>query len=1088
VRPYSLIFRQIKLDEEAARRAHGEAEGRLADLRSFSMQIMETMGQGLVVTGIEGSLEYVNPAFASLVGLPQHELTGKQLAGIILADDYKFFQQVSVENPGLRANTFETHLLSSDGRQIPILVTSVPRWLDNTIAGTISVFTDITFQKQSETRLKQGNRALSMLKDCSQILVRAENEAELMQEICEMIVQTGGYGMACVGCAEQDRVRNVCGVAQSGLEYGSFEQAQFTWDGLDDNPIELAIREGIPQVSTSILTDPKMQFWHEPATKNGYQSCIAIPLKNAKSIFGVLTIFAVDSDAFDPEELGLLAELADNLAYGITTLREREKRKQAEEQIREMALFPALNPDAVLQVDPTGQIKMTNSIAADMGFGVGTKLMDVLPDFNELDLPSCIDTGVAPQNHETQFNDGFLQWTIRGVPDLGLAFLYSRDITKRKQAEQEAESRAKEWKDTFDAISEFVSVHDLDFKIVRANKALADRFGKTPDELIGKHCFELFHGMNEPWPNCPHAQAMRLENAVTEEVDDPNIGCPLMVSVSPVFNKQGQPIGGVHIAKDISERKQAEQRIELERAKLKNILDTMSDSVYIVDQNFDVEYSNPALEKEYGEIAGRKCYQYLYSFTERCPWCVMDRVLQGEVIKSERSSSGNGKCYEMLDTPLKNMDGSVSKLGIRHDISLLKKNEERLKQANIKLKSATQAERNQRQLAEALVDAAFALNKRLKLDEVLPLILEKVKEAIPYELATITLLEDDTFYDACRQAGSDSLSAQTDMQKRYPLDDFPLLMRMRRSGQPIRIRETHQEPDWIAVEGFDWCQSFLSAPLIVEEQVIGFVSLYARQIGYFTQENVDRLVAFAAHAAIAIQNAWLMERIKAGSERLQSLSHRLVNVQENERQVIARELHDESGQMLTSLKLDLHLLGKSASQPDKVAAKVAEMERSVEEILENLHRLAVALRPASLDHVGLVSALRQLVESVCDKQGIKVSFKADEFQERLPSNVEIVLYRIVQEALTNIIRHAQATQVDVLLTVRDGKLMLLIEDNGIGFNPEKPPEGDHLGLFSMRERAEMINGNLMLESTLGYGTMIKIEVLEDDLIAVGNLS
>ena len=1086
VRPYSLIFRQIKLDEEAARKAHGEAEERLADLRSLSMQIMETMGQGLIVTNDEGRFEYVNPAFASLAGWSQQELIGRQPAEIILEDEYAFLQQASDELLQGKTNTFETCLLNSDNRMIPVLVTSVPRLLDNKIAGTISVITDITFQKQSEIRLRQGNRALSMLKDCNQILVRADNEAELMQEICEMIVQIGGYRMAWIGFAEQGRIRNVCAVAQPGFEDDYL--AQITWDSSDDNPTGMAIRDETTQVSIhNFLADSKMALWHEAALRNGYQSCVAFPLKNAESTFGALTIYASVPDAFDSEELSLLTELADHLAYGIAALRERENHKLAEEQIREMALFPDLNPDAVLQVDATGQIKKTNSIAVEMGLGVGIQLTDILPDFNELDLPSCIDTGMSPLNHESQFEDGFLQWTIRGVPELGLAFLYSKDVTKRKQAEQEAEARAKEWKDTFDAINEFVSVHDLDFKIVRANKALADRFGKSPNELIGKYCYELFHGMDEPWPNCPHAQAMRSENAVTEEVNDPNIGCPLMVSVSPVFDSRGRPIGGVHIAKDITERKHAEQRLELERAKLKNILDTMSDSVYIVNQNFDIEYANPALENEYGTVDGRKCYQYLHNLTETCPWCVMEKVLNGEVIKSERSSSANGKIYDLIDTPLKNSDDSISKLGIRHDITLLKRNEERLKQTNQKLMDATQAERNQRQLAEALVDAAFALNRSLKPDEVLPLILEKVKETIPYELATITLLEDDTFYDACRQADVDLLIIPSDTKERYPLDDFPLLMKMRQSGEPIQIQDTHQEPDWMVVEDFEWCQSFLSAPLIVEEQVIGFVNLFAGQAGFFTQENVDRLVAFAAHAAIAIQNAWLVERIKAGSERLQSLSHRLVTIQESERQLIARELHDEAGQMLTSLKLDLHLLGKNASQPDQVVEKVAEMEHSVDEILTNLHRLAVALRPASLDHVGLVSAIRQHVESVGEKQGFKVSFKSDEFQKRLPPNVETVLYRIVQESLTNIVRHAQATQVDVLLTDREGKLIMIIEDNGIGFNLEHLPTGDHLGLFSMRERAEMINGNLVIESTPGFGTTIKVEILEDDLVAAGDL-
>jgi signal transduction histidine kinase len=299
---------------------------------------------------------------------------------------------------------------------------------------------------------------------------------------------------------------------------------------------------------------------------------------------------------------------------------------------------------------------------------------------------------------------------------------------------------------------------------------------------------------------------------------------------------------------------------------------------------------------------------------------------------------------------------------------------------------------------------------------------------------------------------------------------------MRRSGQPVLISDTWQEQDWRIVEGLAWSRSFLSAPLLVEKQVIGFVNLFADQPDFFTQEMCEQLVAFASHAAVAIQNAWLFEQVRASSERLQSLSRRLVEIQESERLYIARELHDEAGQMLTSLVLDLSMLKKKAAQPDLVLKKVAEMEVSLNDVLENLHRIAMALRPAILDHLGLIAALSQYVETVGEKQGIKVNFKSDELRKRLPPNVETVLYRIVQEALTNVVRHARATQVDVVLTRRDQKLIVIVEDDGIGFDPDAVSTCDHLGLFGMRERAEMIAGNLVVESEPGRGTTIMMEV------------
>jgi signal transduction histidine kinase len=181
--------------------------------------------------------------------------------------------------------------------------------------------------------------------------------------------------------------------------------------------------------------------------------------------------------------------------------------------------------------------------------------------------------------------------------------------------------------------------------------------------------------------------------------------------------------------------------------------------------------------------------------------------------------------------------------------------------------------------------------------------------------------------------------------------------------------------------------------------------------------------------------------------------------------------------------VDLRLLEKKASQPEAVKKMIIEMEGSLNQVLENLHRVAMALRPASLDHVGLVAALSQHVESMGEKHGLKVSFRAGKLRKRLPSNVETVLYRIVQEALTNVVRHAHATQVDVVLTTRDDKLIVIVEDDGIGFDPELVMAGNHLGLFGMRERTEMIDGKLAIESTPGKGTTIIVEVNYANTIA-----
>jgi len=270
--------------------------------------------------------------------------------------------------------------------------------------------------------------------------------------------------------------------------------------------------------------------------------------------------------------------------------------------------------------------------------------------------------------------------------------------------------------------------------------------------------------------------------------------------------------------------------------------------------------------------------------------------------------------------------------------------------------------------------------------------------------------------------------------------------------------------------------NWMGVPLVSEGKVIGLCSLEKGKTGFFNQDQLKLTETLVSQAAVAIQNAWLFEQVRAGRERLQSLSRRLVEAQESERRFIARELHDEAGQALTSLKVGLRLLERDAHSPEDISSGVAELKRLTDEILNNLHRLAMALIPASLDQLGLVPAIRQHLSTISDKHGLMAQFENSGIEGRLPVEIETAIFRIVQEATTNVVRHSQATRVDVLLKQRGEQLILIVEDNGNGFDPLQTIQSDKMGIAGIRERAEMLGGELNVESTAGYGTIIFVEV------------
>jgi signal transduction histidine kinase len=275
--------------------------------------------------------------------------------------------------------------------------------------------------------------------------------------------------------------------------------------------------------------------------------------------------------------------------------------------------------------------------------------------------------------------------------------------------------------------------------------------------------------------------------------------------------------------------------------------------------------------------------------------------------------------------------------------------------------------------------------------------------------------------------------------------------------------------------------SYAVFPLLFSNRLIGTLHLLSKQKDFFTKDNQVLMQSYANLAAVAIQNSLLFDETRKSNRQLHGLSQRLMKAQEQERLNLSRELHDESGQLLTALTFQLGLLDRSVDQPSVLRPRIDELKNTASTIQDNLHKLAVNLRPASLDHLGLVTTLRQYIAEFNRQYDIPADFEAVGMEGvRLPIEVETALFRIIQESLTNVILHAQATRVDILLTRHNQQVVAIVEDDGIGFLESSPDLEDHLGLFGMRERIEMLGGTFTLESSLGKGTTVKAEVSIND--------
>ena len=210
--------------------------------------------------------------------------------------------------------------------------------------------------------------------------------------------------------------------------------------------------------------------------------------------------------------------------------------------------------------------------------------------------------------------------------------------------------------------------------------------------------------------------------------------------------------------------------------------------------------------------------------------------------------------------------------------------------------------------------------------------------------------------------------------------------------------------------------------------------------------------------------------------RLRQMSSHVLTAQEEERTRIARELHDDTAQALTSVLVRLRLLERSA-EDKRLRSGLAELRDLTVETLEGVRRLAIDLRPPMLDDLGLEAAIQSHVQDFSRQRQINVNFTSSGLG-RLPPNVELVLYRIVQEALSNVAKHASASRVETRLSRKGRTLRLLVEDDGCGFDVEaaKGSRQSGLGLFGMEERLALIGGTLRVDSSPGKGTRLSAEV------------
>jgi len=656
-----------------------------------------------------------------------------------------------------------------------------------------------------------------------------------------------------------------------------------------------------------------------------------------------------------------------------------------------------------------------------------------------------------------------------GDQDFFVVFL--RDITLRKQMEQDLFK----WAQAFENAEWGVAIGQANAtRLETMNPAFARLYGYSLEEMTGKPIEELCAPEDRPkvreWIQKAHKEGHITYEASHLRKDGSVF--PALIDITAVKDPEGQVQYRVVNVRDITAQKQAEMALRESEARYASIIAAMQEGIVLQGADGKILTCNASAES----VLGLSADQMMNRTSVDPRWNAIHE--DGSPFPGETHPAmltlHTGKPYTGVVMGVHKPDGTLTWISINTEP--LFHPQESAPYAVVSSYTDITERRHAYQLLEqrveertrhlsALLEVTRNVVSTLELKPLLATILQQLKLVVDYSGAAIATLDGDEFAILDYEG---PIPREKIMRFRASAVQDTGYRRVAETRKPIIIADIWADDPWLrSMQNqtttemqsiYSDVHSWMGVPLISRDHVIGVLRIDHIEPNHFTEEQARLVMAFANQAALAIDNARLYEQAQAVAAL-------------EERQKLARELHDSVSQVLYSIGLGVRTArARLEHDPEKAAEPLDYCISLAEAGLAEMRALIFELRPESLEAEGLVAALSKQADALQARHSIVVEKSFCE-EPGVPLAIKESLYRIAQEALNNIVKHARATQVDLCLEQIDGVLRLEVKDNGQGFDPAGNFPG-HIGLNSMRERVERVGGSFEVESQPGGGTRL----------------